>query len=332
MPTTRELSQAAREALRAFGVSPRARMRRLNDGENTTWRVTPSRGAESVLRLHRFGYHTDRGIRAELAWLDALARDEPGLAPAALEAPDGDRLVHVEVGASGLVRAASLLSWTPGRFPRWPGSRPALQKIGVLTATLHNHSKAWRDVSKRHRAKLMFDDHVGESCHWGLTPLEVPGLRKGHRETLRRVIEQVRERLDEATPKLGVGLIHGDLHLANVLLDGPVARAIDFDDAMRTWFMLDPAVTLAAAALGPKWEPRIAAYWKGYEEVGGPIHPNHHTLLPTVQMMRLITMFVWSWTRSGNPRIKRYHASRQKLTLNACRAWVRSKGASIQLS
>ena len=306
-------------------------MRRLNDGENTTWRVTPHRGPEAVLRLHRAGYHTDRSIEAELAWLRALAADEPGAAPEPRATPDGHFLVGVKVGVAQTRRAASLLTWTQGRFTSWPGSPAALRKIGRLAARLHTQSRAWKSPAKRRRAKLAFEDHVGADCHWGASPLALPSLRSSQRDRLRGVLADVRARIEEARPRLGSGLIHGDLHLGNVLIDGDVARAIDFDDAVRSWWVVDPAVTLLAASLNADAERRVAAFWTGYEEQGGCIHANHHALLPTVQIVRLVSMLAWSWTRRANARIAAHHKNRQRLTLAACRRWVRTGGRALDV-
>jgi Ser/Thr protein kinase RdoA (MazF antagonist) len=331
-PTARALARAAREALAQFGVSPRARIARLQDGENTTWKVTTLRPRRTlVLRLHRANYQSPTRIEAELRWLEALGRDLPGCAPTPIRSTAGAALQAVAVGGTDQTRPASLLTWTSGRFAAWPGSPRALGRLGALTAKLHVHGRAWRHAAKRQRPALAFEDHVGARCHWGIAPLDVPGLRKSQRTFLAKTLRDLAPRIDSwDNPRTKRGLIHGDLHLGNALIEGDVARAIDFDDCVRTWYLMDPAVTLLSAALHDGFDARRDAYWAGYASEGGTIPAGDAEQLASFQLVRFITMHAWSYTRRGNARIRAYHPKRQKLMLDACRVWHRTDGARIR--
>lgn len=62
----------------------------LNVSENATFLVErPETGRRTVLRVHRRGYHGERQIASELAWLDAL-RDEAGLRTPGSSRPRAD--------------------------------------------------------------------------------------------------------------------------------------------------------------------------------------------------------------------------------------------------
>lgn len=328
-PTSRALARAAREALAEFNVSPRARMKRMHDGENTIWRVYPPREQKSlVLRLH--GYQPASRIEAELAWLDALAQDLPGLAPKPQEAWDGSRLQVVPVAGMSSARPASLLTWIEGRMASWPGHPNALSQLGALSAKLHSHAQGWRSPAKQRRPKLGFEEHAGDTCHWGIAPLAVPGLRAAQRQYLEGILDDLRAMAAQWSRRRNtVNLIHADLHLGNSLFAVGVARAIDFDDCARTWFMMDPAVTLLSASLNDGAPRRIEAFWSGYAEEGGAIPVSDFEHLPTFQLMRMITMYAWSWTRSSHPRIKQYHPMRRRMMMSACRAWSKSDGSSL---
>lgn len=307
-------------------------MQRLQDGENTTWRVWPTRGRKQlVLRLHRAGYQSPRRIEGELAWLEALGRDEPGIAPLPARSRDGRWLHEVELPATRVVRPATLLRWTEGRFTPWPGSPNALTQLGTLAAKLHRHARTWRSSAKTRRPLLGFEEQVGRACHWGVAPLDVPGLRKPQRDLLAGTIRTLRARIAAWDRRSGTrGLIHADLHLGNVLLADGVARAIDFDDCVRTWFLMDPAVTLLSAALREGYARRRDAFWSAYAAEGGVIPSSDQEMLPTFHLMRMITMFAWSWSRCDHPQLRAYHAVRQKLMLAACRVWNRTQGTRIR--
>src|SRR5262249_53036781 len=84
----------ARAALEPFGFSAHARLSLLSLSENATYRVDdPGYGAAAVLRVHRTGYHPPGAVASELAWLQALRRDEGLLTPQVFAAVDGREVV-----------------------------------------------------------------------------------------------------------------------------------------------------------------------------------------------------------------------------------------------
>ena len=284
-----------------------------------------------VFRLHRANYQSPARIEGELSWLDALGRDLPGRAPTPIRSKQGRVLCTVSVPGTDQSRPASLLTWSPGRFPSWPGSLRALEQVGALTAGLHAQARSWGSTAKRRRPALGLEQHIGGECHWGIAPVAVPGLRKPQRAYVAATIDDIRSRLASwDKPRRTRGLIHGDCHLGNLLIHEGRARAIDFDDSARTYFLMDPAVTLLSAALADGFEARQAAYWKGYHSEGGAIPPADEGRLATFQLVRLISMFAWSYTRSDHPRLKAFHPRRQKLMLASCRTWHRTEGARIR--
>ena len=75
----------ARAALDPFGFSGQAQLSLLGLSENATYQVDDAEdGRTAVLRVHRTGYHRPGAVASELAWLQALRRDEgadPGRDP-----------------------------------------------------------------------------------------------------------------------------------------------------------------------------------------------------------------------------------------------------------
>ena len=67
--------EIAERALTAYGLSPDSTLRLLNLSENATYAVAdPHAGTQSILRVHRKGYHRATEIESELDWLDALRK------------------------------------------------------------------------------------------------------------------------------------------------------------------------------------------------------------------------------------------------------------------
>ena len=69
------LQKLAERSLSLWDVPEDARVRLINVSENTTYLVEASQGYKAILRIHRENYHTLRAIESELAWLEALGRE-----------------------------------------------------------------------------------------------------------------------------------------------------------------------------------------------------------------------------------------------------------------
>ena len=102
--------QYARAALPSYGRDPDAPLRLLSLSENATYRIDdPRDGRTAVLRVHRTGYHPPGAVASELAWLQALRRDEGLLTPAVFPATDGREVVDVTIGPAGLTPTCSAM-------------------------------------------------------------------------------------------------------------------------------------------------------------------------------------------------------------------------------
>ena len=95
------------DALRRTAATPSASAELLNVSENATFLVSDPGAEPSVLRVHRLGYHTEREIASELAWMDALRAEAGVRTPRVLPAADGRRVVTVgeDGGAAEALRA-----------------------------------------------------------------------------------------------------------------------------------------------------------------------------------------------------------------------------------
>ena len=104
---------AAREALRAFAVTPKT-LAFVNVSENVTFKVTDADDQALVLRLHRPWYHTLERLKGERVWTRALAAAGISV-PDGVTSPDGEDYVRVQVERLGEQRWAGLARWIEGR-------------------------------------------------------------------------------------------------------------------------------------------------------------------------------------------------------------------------
>jgi len=279
-------------ALPRWGMSPDAKLTFLSHSENTTFLArAPRSGQQLVLRVQRIGYHTPAEILSELSWISALIADAVIETPRPL--PDRDGLLLCPVPLNGSMRQVVAFEYMSGEQP---GESASLQgwfrKLGTLSARLHQHSRQWTRPAAFQRKTWNFDAMLGARPLWGDWRAG-PGLRDSGRQLLQKVADALAQRLgiyghgDDR-----FGLVHADLRLANLLVDGERLGIIDFDDCGFSWFFYD----FAAAVSFMEHEPIIAdlqsTWLEGYRTVAS-VSKEDEVMLPVFVMLRRMLLTAW---------------------------------------
>jgi Ser/Thr protein kinase RdoA (MazF antagonist) len=234
-----ELNARVAANLDRWTLSPATSISLLNVSENATFALSDPAGRELVLRLHRVGYSTLPEIRSELAWMDALRRD--GVIQTAPPVPgaNGDLVQILESRASASARFAVAFERLPGKEPDSRDAVRWFERLGEMTARMHGHAKSWGLPPGFRRKRWDFDAMVGPRGFWGSWRAGI-GLDAAGIEILETALAFIRRRLDRFGESAEVfGLVHADLRLANLLVDGTDLRIIDFDDCGFSWFLYD---------------------------------------------------------------------------------------------
>jgi Ser/Thr protein kinase RdoA (MazF antagonist) len=93
------------------------------------------------------------------------------------------------------------------------------------------------------------------------------------------------------------GLVHGDLRLANLLVQNETVKVIDFDDSGFSWFMYDAATPFSFYEHDKKL-PELLDAWKiGYRRIG-KLSVADENEIPTFIMLRRLLLVAWIGTRS----------------------------------
>ena len=291
------LDGLAARAVREYGHGDDVELTLLNVSENATFLVEePATGARTVLRVHRRGYHGPDQIASELAWLDAL-RDETGLrTPRVVPARDGRRIVDLEPGPTP--RHAVMFEWLPGTEPPDHDLVAAFGALGGITARMHRHSGGWPRPAGFDRFAWDYDGAFGGVARWGRWQ---DGIAVGpaERAVLGRLDDVLRNRL--AAFGCGTeryGLIHADLRLANLLVDGSETFVIDFDDCGWGWLLYDLGAALSFIEDDPRVPALIEAWVAGYRAVR-PLSAADEAEIPTFVMMRRLLLVAWIGSHSG---------------------------------
>ncbi len=284
----------ARAALAPYGFSPQAGVSLLSLSENATYRVDDAAdGRVAVLRVHRTGYHEPGAIASELAWLQALRRDEGLRTPAVYKALSGREVVDVRLG--DLTRQTVLFELLPGAEPQLGQSGQLavqFEMLGEICARMHRHSRTWVRPDSFMRFSWDFDSCVGPTGRWGRWQDGI-GIGPEEHSVLARAADLMRQRLQRfGSGPDRFGLIHADMRLANLLVHGPDIQVIDFDDCGYGWFMFDIGASLSFIEHDPQVPDLCDAWVTGYRRVI-PLADADVAEIPTFVLLRRLQLVAW---------------------------------------
>lgn len=295
------LEPVARRALAEHGLGPDAVLTLLNVSENATYAVDdPATGRRTVLRVHRHGYHDGAEIESELAWLDDLRDQADVRTPHVLPTPDGRRLLAMPESGSRDPRYVVHFEWLPGSEPTPTDDRlpESFELLGAITARMHRHVQSWHRPPGFRRFAWDYDGSFGTQARWGRWQAGVD-VGAAEREVLARLDATLRKRLARfGCGPHRYGLVHADLRLANLLVDGDQTYVIDFDDSGWSWFLYDFGSAVSFFEHDPR-VPELTDSWvRGYRTVRA-LRDEDEAEIPTFVMMRRLLLVAWIGSHSG---------------------------------
>ncbi len=284
-----DMAALARRAVARYGMSPDCRLHLYPLTENWTFLIEPPSGDPAVLRIYRPGGRPAVEIHSELAWMSAIRSAEQGsLLPNVIQTLDGCELLEI-VRDRPLERCFCVaFSWVSGREPAADELKPWFPQLGALTARLHRQARAWAPPPWFQRPRWDVSTTLGERGHWGPWHASVTDVEE--RRQLQRLADVVTTRLGRfGTGPARFGLVHADLRLANLLVDGERVTVIDFDDCGFSWFLYDLACALTFNEGRPDVDDLIAAWVQGYRRVE-PLSGEDEDEIMTFLMLRRLML------------------------------------------
>ena len=120
----------------------------------------------------------------------------------------------------------------------------------------------------------------------------------------RRLLERAETRIRTALaaygkPRERFGLIHADMRLANLLVEGDILKLLDFDDCAYGWHLFDLAASLSFIEARPDLPDLVAAWLEGYRtaSTAHPLEEADVAVIPSLIMMRRLQLTAWLATR-----------------------------------
>jgi Ser/Thr protein kinase RdoA (MazF antagonist) len=223
----RRLRLAAFEVLSHWPIEVR-RLRLVYHGFNCTFRVDATDGRTFSLRLSVSSRKSAEALRAEMAWLDALAAESEVRVPVPQHTVDGASTAEVFVPSLGRSLPAAMFSWLYGPNVESVVTPKHVTALGRAMAQLHTHAEHW---ALPPGAALPSTD-----VYWGP---EFPLLAATHplfgherRALYERVADHARQVSAELSATGPHHALHADLHLGNVKWWQNRLSVFDFDDAL----------------------------------------------------------------------------------------------------
>lgn len=315
-------------ALDRYGLSDQRALRMINLSENATYLVNdPGTGRDGILRVHRVDYHGRDAIESELDWLTALRLETEVSTPRVIPTTSEDRVVTVEV--EGQPRHAVLFEVVPGIEPDHVTlGTDSFETLGALTARMHRHSRSWVKPESFTRFRWDWEHSLGDRPRWGRWQ---DGIGVGPEEAavLGAAGALVRQRLATYGKSADrFGLVHADLRLANLLVDGDQVNVIDFDDCGFSWFMYDFGTAVSFIEHDPRLSEWQEAWLRGYRSVED-LSVEHEEMLATFVILRRLLLVAWMGSHSHSRECQEIGPGYTADSLGLARRYVASGGASL---
>lgn len=292
----KRLGEVARAAVPAFGLPAQSAVRMINVSENATYRIDTPDGRRFAMRVHRGGYHSKNAIASELAWVEALRAQSPVIAPVSLPGIDGELIQTID--APGMEpRQVVLFAWEEGAEPSESELLGPFETLGFVTAQMHAFTRNWPTPQSFERLTWDFEGAFGPKAHWGSWQ-DGMGLDQEKTMLFSRVVNLIGTRLARfGKGPQRFGLVHCDMRLANLMIDGSKTKVIDFDDCGFSWYLYDCATALSFIEHRPDVPDLVEAWVRGYRRALD-LPAEDVAEIPTFIMFRRMLLIAWIGSHS----------------------------------
>jgi Ser/Thr protein kinase RdoA (MazF antagonist) len=292
------LLQLANAACQLYDLPDKSQATLINLSENATYKIEAADGKRWALRIHRHGYHSKSAIASELSWLLDLRNACVVTTPNPVFGRNGELIQILLHPRMQHPRHIVLFDWEQGAEPDMSQNLIEPFKIlGESAARMHQHVKQWKHPGWFNRFTWDFESSLGDTApHWGRWR-DGMGVGPIHEKLFARTVDVIGKRLaiyGKSAERFG--LVHGDLRLANLLIEGSNVKVIDFDDCGFSWFMYDAATPVSFYEHEPKVPELIEAWKDGYRRIT-PLAVADADEIPTFIMLRRLLLVAWIGTR-----------------------------------
>ena len=316
------LETLANRALVLWDLPQEATARLINVSENAVYLVEAAGGYKAILRIHREGYHSRRAIECELTWIDALGAEGGVTTPGYYLGRNGNAIQQMGLEGQMSPRFMVLFHFVTGDAPDETGDRtPGFEELGGIAARCHLHALGWPKPQPFERLVWDIDAVLGPQPTWG-DWRDGPDVGDEDCAVLEEVETVLRRRLaafGKAPDRYN--LIHGDMRLANLLVDAQGIRLIDFDDCGWGWLLYDFAAAISFIEDDPAVPALKAAWLRGYRRIR-PLNAEEETEIDSFVMLRRLSLLAWIGSHIEAPEPQKLAPGFAKVTASLGREYL----------
>ena len=258
-------TEIARNAVKQYNFNS-VKLEFIKHLENTTFKLSAEQG-NFLVRVYCGLQNTVQDIESEAKIIEYLSSCNYYTYQKPIYNNSNN---FVSIGeASGISKPVSILSWIGSPIVGNNVNDISLfEKLGKLIAHIHNELADWQIPVDFHRPTFDAGNLIGKNGAFGYANL---AYKYFDRETV-SLFDSVYQRLIDfeavAVKANNFGIIHGDLHLNNVILHQNNLVPIDFDDSGYGYYIYDLAVILANYWGIPEYSEIRTNLVKGYRSIG----------------------------------------------------------------
>jgi Ser/Thr protein kinase RdoA (MazF antagonist) len=321
------LQELAICATQNFALPAGSSVKLINLSENATYAVQAPDGQRWAMRIHRDGYHSRAAIASELVWLQSLRESRVVVTPAPVPGRDGEIIQIVGHPRMKTARHVVLSQWEAGAEPGIGEdlARP-FEILGEVAARMHRHTRDWHRPTWFTRPTWNFETSLGEVApHWGRWR-DGMGVDAQTAALFGRTVDLIGRRLAAyGQDSRRFGLIHCDMRLANLLVDGDEVKVIDFDDCGFSWYMYDAATPVSFYEHEPQVPDLIESWKVGYRKVLD-LPAADEAEIPTFVMLRRLLLIAWVGSHAETDLAKSMGLAYTEGATDLCDAYLSSFG------
>ena len=283
-------------ALKNYGMEQTDEVSMIVLSENATYMVkNKETGAkDGVMRVSRPGYHTLDELNSEMKWLRQINEYTPLIVANPLKGLNGQN-IQVVTGPDKQNYFCVICEFLSGISPDENNEEQMVKQfkyLGETTAYLHRQTEIWNGTKKLNRIDWTFDNIIGKTPKWG-DWRKFPDMTPEAQAYLEEIVQIIEKRLMRyGKNENNYGLIHADLRLANLLIEGEQIKVIDFDDCGFGWHLHDLASALSFIEEKPIVPKLVNAWLSGYKKVL-PFTDTDFEEIDTFIMMRRLQLTAW---------------------------------------
>ena len=236
---------------------------------NVMYRVITESGEQLVLRIGTPHANIRTNIEFEVAWLDAVNRDDSLDVVAPVSTASGALIVDQMDSGLGKERPRVVFTWVPGA-PLGEGAGSfGYRFLGQTSASLQEHGRTWvpeKPWQMRRWNQVFYYDRDSDPVIFD-DPVYGHHFDNSRQKMTAKAMEISEKMIQQSWANETSQPVHGDLHEWNVHLVGSRLHAFDFEDVMIALPAKDVVICLYQTRNDGNRAEIRSAFRKGFESV-----------------------------------------------------------------